>query len=241
MLRERTGNMVLRPYWIERDASPDEFPNVEHALAEPNGLLAAGGDLSPPRLLAAYRRGIFPWYSEGQPILWWCPDPRAVLCPDEMKVSRSLRKTIRRGHFRITTDMAFPKVVERCAAPRRDETGTWITEEMKNAYIRLHRLGYAHSVECWHEDGLVGGLYGIALGRVFFGESMFSQMNDVSKVALTHLRELDFELIDCQVPSGHLARLGAKNMDRRAFLRLLDRWCEVPLAQGFSWLAGGSA
>ena len=233
--------MLLRPYWIDPASPPSAFPNGEHALSDPNGLLAAGGDLSAARLMAAYRRGIFPWYSDGQPILWWCPDPRAVLFPGEMKISRSLRKTIRRGEFHITTDTVFRRIIEGCAAPRRDGGGTWITEAMSKAYCRLHSLGYAHSVECWHGTELVGGLYGVALGRVFFGESMFSRMSDASKVALVRLRDLDFQIIDCQIPNAHLARLGAREIERSAFLALLDRWCDEPGTGGFQHLAGGSA
>ncbi len=233
--------MLLRPYWIDPTSPPTAFPNPEHALKDPNGLLAAGGDLSAARLMAAYRRGIFPWYSEGQPILWWCPDPRAVLFPGEMSISRSLRKTIRRREFHITTDTAFRRVIEGCAAPRRDGAGTWITEAMSEAYCRLHSLGYAHSVECWHGSELVGGLYGVALGKVFFGESMFSRMSDASKVALVHLRDLDLRVIDCQIPNAHLARLGARGIERSAFLALLDRWCDEPGSGGFQRAAGGSA
>ncbi len=233
--------MLLRPYWIDLDAPPTAFPRTEHALDEPNGLLAAGGDLSPARLLAAYRRGIFPWYSEGQPILWWCPDPRAVLFPNEMKISRSLRKTIRRGDFQITTDTTFQRVIDACAAPRGDDAGTWITDAMSEAYCRLHSLGHAHSVECWHRRKLVGGLYGVALGKVFFGESMFSRMGDASKVALAFLRDLDLQLIDCQIPNAHLASLGAREIERSAFVTLLDRWCDEPGTDGFEKVAGGSA
>ncbi len=225
--------MFLRPYWIEPGAPADDFPDPRRALSEPNGLLAAGGDLSAQRLLAAYRQGIFPWFSEGQPILWWSPDPRAVLRPDDLKVSRSLRKTLRQGRFEVTVDKAFDEVVRACAAPRRDENGTWITPEMMAAYQRLYSLGYAHSIECWYEGELVGGLYGVALGQVFFGESMFSRKSDASKVALVYLRDMDLRLIDCQIPSGHLARLGARNISREAFMQMLDRWCEVPGANDF--------
>jgi len=232
--------MYLRPYWIPRDAPPDAFPELCFALSEPNGLLAAGGDLEPQRLLVAYRRGIFPWFSEGQPVLWWSPDPRAVLLPQEIKVSRSLRKTLRRGIFQITQDTAFGDVIRGCASPRPNDMGTWITEEMVEAYCRLHSMGYAHSVECWHEGELVGGLYGVALGQVFFGESMFSRMSDASKVALVRLRELGFELIDCQVPNDHLASLGAREIPREDFTRLLDRWCVAPGAIGFPQRVEGS-
>lgn len=232
--------MTFQPIWITEDAEPGAFPDVEVALAQPNGLLAAGGDLSSARLLCAYRRGIFPWYSRGQPILWWSPDPRTVLNPASLRISRSLRKSLRRGRLLVTLDLAFEQVMRRCAEPRVTQNDTWITSEMLRAYCRLHRQGYAHSVECWDECGLVGGLYGVALGRVFFGESMFSLVPDASKVALAHLCQLGFELVDCQLPSEHLSRLGATALPRREFTRLLERWCEVegvlsPLARG-AWV-----
>lgn len=201
------------------------FPPVE--LASRDGLLAVGGDLSVERLLAAYRNGIFPWYNEGQPILWWSPDPRAVLRPDHVKVSRSLRKTLRSGKFRITFDTAFADVVRACAAPRRKQPngGTWITPDMLNAYVELHRRGYAHSVETWEANELVGGLYGVALGGAFFGESMFSHVTDASKVALVctarHLASWRYRLIDCQLPTEHLTSLGAVSVPRREYMVLL--------------------
>ena len=219
---------TLQPFLIMRHWPPDAFPDPECALDEPNGLLAAGGDLEPRRLLHAYRRGIFPWFSEGQPILWWSPDPRAVLWPDALKVGRSLRRTLRRGTFTITGDTAFDRVVRECAAPRAGRDGTWITPRMAAAYGRLHRAGHAHSIECWRGADLAGGLYGIAIGRVFFGESMFSRASDASKAALAHLCTLGFGLIDCQLPNPHLARLGAVEMDRRRFRARLDTLCEVP-------------
>ena len=219
---------TLQPFVIMRHWPPDAFPDPELALEEPNGLLAAGGDLGPRRLLHAYRRGIFPWFSEGQPILWWSPDPRAVLWPDAFKVSRSLRRTLRRGTFTITGDAAFDRVVRECAAPRAGQDGTWITRRMAAAYGGLHRAGHAHSIECWRGADLAGGLYGVAIGRVFFGESMFSRASDASKAALAHLCTLGFDLIDCQLPNPHLARLGAVEMDRRRFRALLDALCEVP-------------
>jgi leucyl/phenylalanyl-tRNA--protein transferase len=197
-------------------------------MAEPNGLLAIGGDLSPARLLAAYRRGIFPWYGPGQPILWWCPDPRAVLYPDSVRISRSLAKVLRRGRLQVTVDRDFDAVVQACAEPRPGQDGTWITRQMATAYGRLHRLGVAHSVEVREQDRLVGGLYGVALGEVFFGESMFSRVPDASKVALVALARMGFRLIDCQVPSAHLARLGAKEISRATFLAQLRDWCESP-------------
>ncbi len=220
--------MLLRPYWIEAETPPDTFPGVELALQDPNGLLAAGGDLTPERLMSAYRRGIFPWYGVDQPILWWSPEPRAVLLPHEIKISRSLRKVLRKGVFTLTSDAAFPEVIRSCAAIERNGTGTWITPEMIDAYCHLHNLGLAHSVECWHDGDLVGALYGVAMGNVFFGESMFSRMSDASKVALVYLSRLDFSLIDCQVSSGHLARLGARDIPRREFIGMLDRWCDGP-------------
>ena len=221
--------MTLQPIWLTDDTPPHAFPDVEFALTQPNGLLALGGDLSPSRLLCAYRRGIFPWFSQGQPILWWCPDPRAVLFPADIHIGRSLRKRLRRDDFVITRDQAFGDVVRACAEPRRWQNDTWITEEMVGAYCRLHQTGHAHSLECWREGELVGGLYGIALGRVFFGESMFSAVSDASKVALVHLSRLGFTLIDCQLPNPHLSRLGATEIPRRQFVRLLDRWCGQPL------------
>ncbi|WP_317623095.1 leucyl/phenylalanyl-tRNA--protein transferase [Thiohalomonas denitrificans] len=208
------------------------FPDPELALEDPDGLLAIGGDLSPRRLLSGYRMGIFPWYSEEQPILWWTPDPRAVLFPADLKVSRSLRKALRKHPFEVTLDRAFDAVIEGCAAPRGDGLGTWITPEMNAAYHRLHEMGFAHSVESWEADELIGGLYGIAIGRVFFGESMFTRRTNASKIAFVHLvRQLQawgFELIDCQVASEHLASFGAMDIPRREFMSLLDDHCERP-------------
>jgi len=198
------------------------FPPIAAALAEPNGLLAAGGDLSPERLLVAYRSGIFPWYSEGQPILWWSPDPRMVLHVDELKVSRSLRKRVKAGTFEVRIDTAFREVIEACAeAPREGQRGTWITPDIVEAYCELHRRGYAHSVESWREGRLAGGLYGLALGRMFFGESMFARETDASKVALVHLvmklRTLGVPIVDCQQETAHLAALGARPIPRARF------------------------
>ncbi len=224
--------LLTAPYWIEADGPVDQFPDVALALREPDGLLAVGGDLSPARIIAAYRQGIFPWYSEGQPILWWSPDPRSVLFTEHLKISRSLRKTVRKNRFGITMDTAFQGIMEGCAAPRRGEPGTWITPEMKQAYLQLHKAGVAHSVECWEDDELVGGLYGIAIGRVFFGESMFSRRSDASKVAFVHLvkmlREWNFGLIDCQVATSHLASLGAVSIPRLQFVRMLRKLCGQP-------------
>ena len=219
---------ALLPHLIPAGAPADVFPPVSRALTEPNGLLALGGDLSPARLRVAYRRGIFPWFSEGQPILWWSPDPRAVLYPGDIRVSRSLRKVLRQERFEIRVDTAFDAVVQACAAPRASGDGTWITHDMATAYRRLHREGTAHCVETWQNGVLVGGLYGVALGGVFFGESMFSRVPDASKVALVALARMGFRLIDCQVPSEHLARMGAVEIPRTAFLAHLDTWCEVP-------------
>lgn len=204
------------------------FPPVDQALSEPPGLLAAGGALSPPWLLAAYARGIFPWYSQGEPILWWSPDPRLVLFPAEIRISRSLGKTLRQGRFEVRFDTAFARVLEHCAAPRVPGGGTWITPEMQAAYLRMHELGYAHSVESWDGDELAGGLYGMALGRVFFGESMFARKTDASKVALAHLaRYLElsgFAVIDCQMTTAHLLSLGAREVSRASFCRAIATW-----------------
>lgn len=211
-------------YWLDPD-SP-EFPPLQAALTEPNGLLAVGGDLDPERLLAAYRRGIFPWYEDPQPILWWSPDPRAVLFPAKVHISRSLRKIRRRGELSVTFDKAFRRVIRGCATLDLSRSGTWITSDMLNAYIRMHELGWAHSVEVWRGQELVGGLYGMCIGRVFFGESMFSRASNASKVALATLCEwLDsqgVELIDCQVGNPHLYSMGAEDITRREFSRLLD-------------------
>ncbi len=207
------------------DPHQPRFPSPEHALTDPNGLLAAGGNLAPATLLAAYRNGIFPWYGPGQPILWWSPDPRTVLSPDDLHVSRSLAKALRRGQYQIRVDSAFRRVVEACAAPRAAQDGTWITPAMIAAYDLLHQLGYAHSVEYWLDGNLAGGLYGVAVNGVFCGESMFSRAANASKIALVHLlRGLDsagFALLDCQVDSPHLATLGARPMARRQFLEVL--------------------
>jgi len=209
--------------WLGRN---DPFPPVERALAEPNGLLCAGGDLSLERLLAAYRRGIFPWYSRGEPVLWWSPDPRMVLFCEALKVSRSLRKSLRNKGYEVRVDTAFAAVLQGCAAPRRDGAGTWLGREMQAAYLRLHEAGYAHSFETWRDGELVGGLYGVAIGRMFFGESMFSRATDASKVALvglvTALRALGFPLVDCQMSTPLLASLGAREIPRREFLRRLS-------------------
>lgn len=203
------------------DKAHDSFPPLEHALSEPNGLLAAGGDLSPQRLLAAYRKGIFPWFNKDDPILWWSPDPRMVLFPEELKISRSLRKTLRKDNYHIYTDRSFQNVMNACAAPRKEQAGTWIHPEMIAAYTALHDMGLAHSIETWTDGVLVGGLYGVSLGKVFFGESMFSLVPDASKIAFVHLvqqlRAWDFGLIDCQVRTNHLASMGAREISRMEF------------------------
>lgn len=211
----------------ERFQNATCFPPVETALHEPNGLLAMGGDLSMERLLDAYRHGIFPWFNPGEPILWWSPDPRMVLVPGEIRVTRSLAKRIRNGGFDVRVDTAFAEVMRACAAPRERAGGTWISPAMVAAYTRLHQAGYAHSVETWHDNALVGGLYGVAIGRMFYGESMFSRQPDASKVALVRLaRQLqrwDFGLIDCQMETAHLASLGARTVPRAAFTaRLIE-------------------
>ena len=218
--------------WLRNGA----FPPIDTALDEPNGLLAAGGDLSPARLLAAYRQGIFPWSSSGQPILWWSPDPRMVLFVDEFSAPRSLRKLVAQQRFDISVDSAFREVIEACAEPRRGEEGTWITPTMVDAYCELHRLGHAHSVEAWHHGSLAGGLYGVAIGRMFFGESMFARQANASKVALVHLVELATErtmpLIDCQQETAHLARFGARAIPRREFAARLGRLVNSPEPPG---------
>jgi len=206
------------------------FPPLATALAEPNGLLAAGGDLNPKRILVAYRRGIFPWYSAGEPILWWSPDPRMVLFPDELKISNSLAKTLRNADYEVRLDTAFDEVIHACAVkPRDGQPGTWITAEMQEAYRGLHRLGYAHSVETWIAGRLAGGLYGIALGQAFYGESMFSHARDASKISLAHLcahlKRRGFGIIDCQMETAHLASLGARPIPRRDFAARLEQLC----------------
>lgn len=212
--------------WLSPDDPPERFPPHERALRDPPGLLAAGGDLSPERLMAAYARGIFPWYAAGQPVLWWSPDPREVLLPQQFHCSRSLARSLRTRGFMLYADRDFPAVVAACAAPRAGSPGTWITPEMQRAYCRLHERGHAHSYEIWRAGRLVGGLYGVRLGRVFFGESMFSRESDASKAALAALAEHSIpqhiELIDCQLASAHLRSLGSRPMRRRQFLSYLQ-------------------
>jgi leucyl/phenylalanyl-tRNA--protein transferase len=224
---------VLNPQNPEQD-----FPLVNQALREPDGLLAIGGCLSQNRLLTAYRHGIFPWYNPGEPILWWSPDPRLVLFPDKLIVSRSLRKTLRKNIFTVSFDRAFNAVIAACAAPRKDTAGTWITTDIDAAYNQLHQAGFAHSVETWLDDELVGGLYGVAIGQVFFGESMFHTRTDASKVAFaTLVKQLNswgYQLIDCQMHTRHLESFGAQEIDRDYFIKLLDQYCDAPV-QPSAW------
>ncbi len=226
-----TGAVTIA--WVDPD---QPLPPPQRALREPNGLLAAGRDLSARRLLEAYRHGIFPWYTQGQPVLWWCPDPRMVLFLDEFKVSRSLGKTLRRMRadpaWRVTLDGAFERVMRACAEPREGQDGTWITPAILAAYTALHRQGAAHSVEVWRNGELAGGLYGVAIGRMFFGESMFTRVPDASKAALSALvallRGAGFRVIDCQQNTGHLASLGAREIDRARFLQLVSELTGQP-------------
>ena len=219
--------------WLRGDAP---FPPVSKALRSPNGLLCAGGDLSPERIVEAYSHGIFPWFSEGDPIMWWSPDPRMVLFPDELKVSRSLRKTVQRGVYETRVDTAFREVMEACAAPREGQNGTWIMPEMVAAYTKLHHMGIAHSFESWRDGELVGGLYGLALDKVFFGESMFTRAPDASKVALVKLVEAlqarDFRVVDCQQATAHLSSLGAREIPRKEFSKLLQESIQYPPSGG---------
>lgn len=220
--------------WLEPE--PIGFPPPEDALEEPNGLLAAGGDLSVPWLTEAYRNGIFPWFEDGQPILWWSPDPRMVLFPEDLAVSRSMAKVMRKGLFQVTLDTAFEDVVRSCAEPRDELGGTWITEDMLNAYVALHHAGLAHSVEVWQSGVLVGGLYGVAQGQVFFGESMFSHISNASKIGfirlVQQLEKWQFKLIDCQIRSDHLSSLGAVEISRLRFNGFLKRFAGAPCPTG---------
>ena len=225
---------------------PDQvaFPDTSAALSDPNGLLAVGGDLTPEWLLAAYRRGIFPWFSDDQPILWWSPSPRCIVRPETTEFSRSLKKVIRQGRYQVTFDQAFEQVLDGCAAPRAQESGTWITQDMREAYLEMHQLGHAHSVETWLNGTLVGGLYGLAIGQVFFGESMFHRATDASKVAFAYLvRQLSSwgcRLIDCQVSNPHLTSLGAIEVPRPVFERLLQDGVSEP-AFPLPWPAAPSS
>lgn len=223
-----------RVVWLAHDDAPDAFPPVDNALSEPDGLLAAGGDLTTPRLLAAYRQGIFPWYDDGQPLLWWSPDPRCVFERGDLHVARRLKKEIRSSSLEIRINTAFAEVIEACAGPRPHQPGTWITVDMRKAYVRLHAEGWAHSIEVWRDNQLVGGLYGLAIGRAFFGESMFSRESNASKLALltidTLLDDEHLGILDCQVRSRHLETLGAKAMPRKAFVDRLAELCEPATA-----------
>ncbi len=228
---------MSRLFLLDPDDPESPFPDAGQALTDPDGLLAVGGDLSAKRLINAYRHGIFPWYQDNQPILWWSPNPRTVMVPGQMRITRSLGKRLRNAGFSISLDRAFVQVVKHCSLPRNKEhPGSWITQDMQAAYQQLHDLGYAHSIEVYLDDKLVGGLYGVALGRIFFGESMFSLERDASKVALAwldaQLTAWKFKLIDCQIESGHMRSLGATLMPREQFLALLDRYCNVPAKPG---------
>ncbi|HUG98495.1 MAG TPA: leucyl/phenylalanyl-tRNA--protein transferase [Gammaproteobacteria bacterium] len=233
--------MAQEMRWLGPPGSEIRFPDPASALSWPNGLLAAGGDLSPERLLAAYRRGIFPWYETGQPILWWCPDPRAVIIPGELHIARRLRRQLASRPFEASFDREFAAVVRGCARSESPGTGTWITPEMAAAYTRLHQLGHAHSVEVWAGDALAGGLYGVAIGRAFFAESMFSGLPNASKAAMIHLtRELrarDFLVMDCQLPSRHLATMGAREIPRREFLALVSQGLAGASREASRWSA----
>jgi len=226
--------------WISSDDPPEAFPEIDSAFDVPDGLLAAGGDLSADRLLYAYRHGIFPWYDDGQPILWWSPDPRCVIRPHEFHVSRRLRRALSRGTFELSFNHAFRDVIAACAEDRSGQQGTWITDDMTAAYVSLHEQGWAHSIEVWLDDRLVGGLYGLAIGEAFFGESMFSRNTNASKTAMLALCQqmvaCDFEILDCQVESPHLVSLGATLIPRKQFAAVLRRACE-PASKFSDWPA----
>jgi len=222
--------------WLE---AGDQFPDIDQALSDPNGLLAAGASLTSRQLIKAYSAGIFPWYEADQPVLWWSPDPRSVLVPDQLKISRSLTKRLKSNAFTVTLDTQFDKVISACAGPRTYSDGTWITTDMYNAYVKLHEQGYAHSIECSFEDELVGGLYGVSLGSLFFGESMFHHKTDASKVAMAYLcrlmSELNSPLIDCQIENDHLNSLGATNISRHEFRGYLNQY--VDASHAINWSA----
>ena len=219
--------------WLDTNTA---FPDVESALREPNGLLAAGGDLGPARLLAAYRKGIFPWFSPGDPILWWSPDPRMVLTPQDIRIARSMAKTLRNKAYEVRFDSRFDLVITACAGPRKDHGGTWITAEMQHAYMALHKLGLAHCIEVWMNDQLAGGLYGVAVGNVFFGESMFSWQRDASKIALValarHAVTAGIAMIDCQMHTEHLETMGARPVSRGEFCSRLKELVDCPRTAG---------
>ncbi|CAA0119279.1 leucyl/phenylalanyl-tRNA--protein transferase [Zhongshania aliphaticivorans] len=223
--------------WLDTDKL--DFPSVENALEDPNGLLAVGGDLSKERILAAYRRGIFPWYEESQPILWWSPQPRTILYPEQIYVNRSLRKALRRGDYSVSFDMAFNAVLDGCAALSPKRPGTWITDDMRAAYLSLHNDGWAHSVEVWRDDILIGGLYGMGIGKLFFGESMFSREANASKIALVHLcgqlQEWGYPLIDCQVGNDYLDSMGAQEINRDKFKQYLDQYSNIAARPVDKW------
>jgi len=218
-----------------------QFPPVEQALVEPDGLLAVGGDLSIGRLLAAYSTGIFPWYEQGQPLLWWSPDPRAVIKPENVRIHRSLLKRLRKKEFVVQVDTAFEQVLDFCQAPRSYSSETWITDEMKSAYVALHQAGFAHSIECYRDEELVGGLYGVSIGALFFGESMFNRATDASKVAFVHLCRLmeknHCPLIDCQIPNPHIMTLGVESISRPEFITYLSKNNALAPDQGIDWQA----
>ncbi|MDH4047338.1 MAG: leucyl/phenylalanyl-tRNA--protein transferase [Gammaproteobacteria bacterium] len=217
----------LQIHWLANDDPPEAFPPVDRALIEPNGLLAAGGDLSTARLLYAYRAGIFPWFEAGQPVLWWSPDPRCVLQPDQFHASRSLKRCARSGEFLLTFNRACPDVIDACSNRRKGQSGTWITAGMKQAYVELHASGWVHSVEVWRQQRLVGGIYGLASGAGFYGESMFSEETNASKIAMLALcrilRGRSFVFLDCQLASPHLLSLGARQVPRSAFQQMLAK------------------
>lgn len=223
--------------WLDQHSY--EFPPVEHALHDPDGLLAVGGDLSLGRLVAAYSAGIFPWYEDDQPILWWSPDPRAVIKPEHVKISRSLKKKLRRNEFVVRVDTAFDEVLDLCQAPRSYSKDTWITQEMKSAYSNLHKAGFAHSIECYQNEELVGGLYGVSKGNLFFGESMFHRATDASKVAFVYLcrllAQLQCPIIDCQIPNPHIMSLGVEIIPRAEFLEYLSENNQLATAESIDW------
>ena len=232
-----TNNRVV---WLSTEDPPDAFPPVEAALTEPDGLIAAGGDLSSKRLLCAYRRGIFPWYDDGQPLLWWSPDPRCVFTPGSFHLSRRLRRSLRQSTAQVRFNTDFGAVIRACAAPRAAEHGTWITADMITAYERLHREGWAHSVELWQDDSLLGGVYGLVIGQAFFGESMFSAAEDASKIALLAISRTmdahDLGVLDCQIVSSHLLSLGATTIARSEFVSMLAALCS-PAVRFEKWPA----
>jgi len=220
-------------YLVKKKKMAEDFPDICDSLENPNGLLAIGGTLSEKKLLCAYKKGIFPWYNEGQPILWWSPNPRCVIKPNELHISHSLKKCLKKRHFKITFNHDFKNVINECSV-NRTNNDTWLTNDMKFAFTHLHNSGYAHSIECWNNTKLVGGLYGIAMGKIFFGESMFSRESNASKIALVYLsrrlEKMKFQFIDCQVSSNHLLTLGARLIERNKFSKVLDNYCNYSKA-----------